>query len=172
MGEGEQKSTGRQGPGGTSSNIFGDDSSLAQVRSSTGGVRQRPGGDSSINLSDSISPKETPKEAPKEVPKEVVVAVVAGPITEELVSDALRASVSEAVYRKGKLKDTLSKWNQNRSKVLSSEDIFNGIKSCGVDITRGHAHWFFLNYKQAGPDGEGVNYSGLVRMLTVDKKNN
>jgi len=155
--------------GNASSDIFGNDpASQSQVRTSTGGVRQRPGGDSSINLSDSISPpvvKETPKEPPKEIIKEP-----AGPISEETVPDSLRAQVSEAVYRKGKLKDTLSKWNQNRSKVLTSEDIFNGIKGCGVDITRGHAQWFYLNFKSTNADGDGVNYSGLVRMLTVDKK--
>jgi len=164
----------KKGDGGRSNTggIFGsDDPPAAQVRTSTGGVRQRPGGETSINLSDSYTPtvKETPKEAPKESPKESPKEA-AGPIAEDVVPDSLRASVSEAVYRKGKLKDTLSKWNQNRSKVLTSEDIFNGIKGCGVDITRGHAQWFFLNFKTSSPDGEGVNYSGLVRMLTVDKK--
>jgi len=155
--------------GGASSDIFGNDSAQSQVRTSTGGVRQRPGGDSSIDLSDSSRPKDPPKEVIKEPPKEVIKEP-AGPISEELVPDSLRAQVSEAVYRKGKLKDTLSKWNQNRSKVLTAEDIFNGIKGCGVDITRGHAQWFYINYRSTNTDGDGVNYSGLVRMLTVDKK--
>jgi len=154
---------GRYG-GSASSDIFGTDAPPTKVRPSTGGVRQNPGGTSTI-FSDGPDVKEAPKEVVKEVPKEP-----AGPVIEEIVPDSLRAQVSEAVYRKGKLKDTLSKWNQNRSKVLTSEDIYIGIKACGVDITRGHAQWFYLNFKAATPEGDGVNYSGLVRMLTVDRK--
>jgi len=155
---------GRYG-GNASSDIFGTDDAPQKVRTSTGGVRQNPGGTSTIFSEGPEPVKQAPKEVVKEVPKEP-----AGPISEEIVPDSLRAQVSEAVYRKGKLKDTLSKWNQNRSKVLTSEDIFNGIKGCGVDITRGHAQWFYLNFKAATPEGDGVNYSGLVRMLTVDRK--
>jgi len=144
-----------QAPGGNSSVSFGDDTPTAghkRAPSNDGGrptsvkVAQAPGGTTQIVLGSESADKKS-------------IGTGAGEVLYNV-----RSEISTAIYRKGKLKDTFTKFTGNRTKTLASEDLRIGIASLGIQISSAQAASFVSEYSK---DPAGITYSDFVRMLTV-----
>jgi len=134
-----------------SSSIFDDNVVEARSSTKTGGP---PGGRSSVQLNG----EETVVEAKVEVVKVEATESGDGDVPEQLKNE-----ISTAIYRKGKLKDTWSKFTMNGSK-LSGEGLKSGIASCGVNLSSAQADFLIKKFSK---DQKDITYSDFVRMLTV-----
>jgi len=145
-----------QAPGGNSTVSFGDDNvptaghkrapSNDSSRNTSVRVAQAPGGTSQIQLGSESGDKKS-------------VGSGAGQVVYNV-----RSEISTAIYRKGKLKDTFTKFTGNRTKTLSSDDLRTGIASLGIQISAAQALSLTQEYSK---DPAGITYSDFVRMLTV-----
>jgi len=158
-------------PGGKTSNIFGDEP--VQTRSSTL-THFAPGGKTSISFGGDSAPDTTTKadtkteakvEVKVEVKAEAVVGAVASTTVVVEVSSEQRKEISIAVYGKGKLKDTFSKFNGNRSKTLTAEDLLSGVASVGITISAAQAAHLITKF--ASNPKEGLTYSDFVKLLQL-----
>jgi len=106
-------------------------------------VAQAPGGRSNILLGDDPSKAS---------------------IGSEDVPSALRKEISDAVYRKGKIKDTFTKFTGNKGKTLTAAELKMGLYTLQVTITDKQAESLV---KEFAHDPAGMTMSDFVHFLSV-----
>jgi hypothetical protein len=169
----------QKAPGGTSSIVFGDDSNPAppdphEKRPRTAAAAATASAQAALAGSSPATPSNAEHDKPS-----TSVKVVQAPggksnislgeepkstVGSDVVPLAVRKEISDAVYRKAKLKDTFTKFTGNRTKTLSAADFRSGLSTIGVNITEVQAAALV---KEFAKDPEGLSHADFVRLLSL-----
>jgi len=173
----------QRAPGGSSSIVFGDDSNPAppdpneRKRGGSGSGRGQAATQAAAALAGSSPATPTNNEGEKANTSVKVAQAPGGRsnimlgddpskagVGSEDVPSALRKEISEAIYRKGKIKDTFTKFTGNKTKTLAAADFKFGLSTLSVNITDKQAD---LLVKEFAKDPAGMTMADFVRLLAV-----
>jgi hypothetical protein len=155
-------------PGGASSDIFGSGDGKASAvtggRSSTK-TSHAPGGNTSISIGDASTNTPSPAPSPSGrggAPASSDGSKDAKPSDDTDLSNALLTEIASAINRKGKTKETFTRFTQNKGKTLQQEDLKQGVISLGIPFSDSQAAAMIVRFASVG---NGMTYSDFVKIL-------
>jgi len=144
-------------PGGDSHDIFNQKEDGKGAVHTSIKTHHAPGGASSMSLAhDSAAP-------PKTAEAKVDASANGGG---DAVTQTQLKDIIAAVYRKGKVKDTFTKFTGNKGKVMSAQELKDGIMSLGINVFT-DAQAASLMARFAADAKAGMTYPEFMKMMSA-----